>query len=167
LVGRRAGGARNHSKGNRRPDDWQRIETGDSAKVQIGAVLLCKSVTHAVRERDRGRDRVWVRKILSGLGSRQSGARFRCSGSGTGSGFNFPAPAPVPDNPHLRPEGRDLGPESASYVCIFAARSARSADPTYYSCGNLEPVAEGRTADTRRADAPVAVTSHLHQLFCI
>ena len=89
MVGRRAGGARNHSKGNRRPDDWQRIETGDSAKVQIGAELLCKCVTHAVRERDRGRDRGRGRKILSGLGSRQSGAGFRCSGSGTGSGSEF------------------------------------------------------------------------------
>jgi hypothetical protein len=29
----------------------------DSAKVQIGAELLCKSVTHAVRERDRVRGR--------------------------------------------------------------------------------------------------------------
>ena len=28
-----------------------------SAKVQIGAELLCKSVTHAVRERDRVRGR--------------------------------------------------------------------------------------------------------------
>jgi hypothetical protein len=28
-----------------------------SAKVQIGAELLCKSVTHALRERDRGRAR--------------------------------------------------------------------------------------------------------------
>ena len=24
--------------------------------------------------------------------------------------LNFPVPAPVPDNPHLIPEGRDLGP---------------------------------------------------------
>jgi hypothetical protein len=34
-------------------------QTKGSAKVQIGAELLCKSVTHAVRERDRGRDRAW------------------------------------------------------------------------------------------------------------
>jgi len=29
------------------------------------------------------------------------------------------------------------------------------------SRGNLEPAAEGRTADSRKADAPVAVTRHL------
>ena len=49
-----------------------------------------------------GRAGVGVGKYfqVSGLGSRQSGAGFRCSGSGTGSGFEFyPAPAPVPDNP--------------------------------------------------------------------
>jgi len=30
------------------------------------------------------------------------------------------------------------------------------------SRGSLEPAAEGRTADSRKADAPVAVTCHLH-----
>jgi len=29
--------------------------------------------------------------------------------------------------------------------------------------GNLELAAEGRTADSRRADAPVAVTRHLNE----
>ena len=33
------------------------------AKVQIGAELLCKSVTHAVRERDRGQVGTWARGI--------------------------------------------------------------------------------------------------------
>ena len=32
--------------------------------------------------------------------------------------------------------------------------------PTHYNRGNLEPAAEDRTADTRKADAPVAVTRH-------
>ena len=31
------------------------------------------------------------------------------------------------------------------------------------SRGNPEPAAEGRTADTRKADAPVAVTCHLYR----
>jgi hypothetical protein len=31
------------------------------------------------------------------------------------------------------------------------------------SRGNLEPAAEGRTADSRKADAPVAVTRHLNK----
>ena len=65
-----------------------------------------------VRGRGGGRGRGRGRPILSGLGSQASGARFRGSGSGTGSGPEFyPVPAPVPDNPYLRPEGRDLGPE--------------------------------------------------------
>ena len=44
--------------------------------MQIGAELLCKSVTHAVRERDRGRDRGWCRKYfqVSGLGRREPGS---------------------------------------------------------------------------------------------
>ena len=57
----------------------------------------------------------WLGEHFSGLGSRQSGAGFRCSGTGTGSGPEFyPAPAPVPDNPYQGPEGRDLGPEIVS-----------------------------------------------------
>ena len=52
-----------------------------------------------------------VAGIFSGLGSRQSGAWFRCSGSGSGPEF-CPAPVPAPDHPHLRPEGRDLRPEN-------------------------------------------------------
>ena len=34
------------------------------AKVQIGAELLCKSVTHVVRERDRGHVGTWARGRL-------------------------------------------------------------------------------------------------------
>ena len=119
---------------------WGR-QTRFSAKVQIGAELLCKSA-----KVDLGvgvGTGVGVGKYfqVSGLGNREpgSGVQVRVQVQD----LNFPAPAPVPDNPHLRPEGRDLRPESASYVCIFAARSARSADPTYYSRGNLEPAAEG------------------------
>ena len=51
------------------------------------------------------------------------------------------------------------GSENRPY--LDAARSARSADPTHYNRGSLEPAAEGRTADTREADAPMAVTRHL------
>ena len=47
-----------------------------SAKVQIGAKLLCKSA------KVRG-------KAFSGLRSRPSGAWFRRSGSGAGSGTDF------------------------------------------------------------------------------
>ena len=45
---------------------------------------------------------------FSGPRSRPSGPGFRCAGAGTGSG---PAPVPVPEDPHLIPDGRDLGPE--------------------------------------------------------
>ena len=45
---------------------------------------------------------------ISGLGSRVpgSGVQVRVQVQD----LNFPVPEPVPDNPHLRPEGRDLGP---------------------------------------------------------
>jgi hypothetical protein len=51
------------------------------------------------------------------------------------------------------------GSENRPY--LDAARSARSADPTRYNRGNPEPAAEGRTTDSRKADAPMAVTCHL------
>jgi hypothetical protein len=72
-----------------------------SAKVQIGAELLCKSANV------RGKT-----FQVSGLGRREpgSGVRVRVQVQD----LNFPAPVPVPDNPHLRPEGRDLGPENVS-----------------------------------------------------
>ena len=53
---------------------------------------------------------------------------------------------------------RSDGSENRPY--LDAARSARSADPTRYNRGSPKPAAEGRTADTREADAPVAVTCH-------
>jgi len=58
------------------------------------------------------------------------GIHFQISGLGSqvpGTGpqvrvqvqdLNFPVPEPVPDNPHLRPEGRDLGPEDASCLKV-------------------------------------------------
>jgi hypothetical protein len=65
---------------------------------------------------------------LSGLGSRQSGTRYRSSGSGTGSGPEFyPVPLPVADHPNQRPEGRDLGPGNVSHVCTFAQAVGRFA----------------------------------------
>ncbi len=36
-------------------------------------------------------------------------------------------PVPVPDNQHLRPEGRDLGPGNVSHVCTFAQAVGRFA----------------------------------------
>ena len=63
---------------------------------------------------------------LSGLGSRQSGTRYRSSGSGPGSGPEFyPVPVPVTDHPNQRPEGRDLGPGNVSHVCTFAQAVGR------------------------------------------
>ena len=47
-------------------DTWTReTRTRDSAKVQIGAELLCKGAK--VKLRGRGRDRGGGRKILSGV----------------------------------------------------------------------------------------------------
>ena len=48
-----------------------------SAKVQIGAVLLCKGA------------KVGGRDTSSGLRSRQSGIRYGLSGAGTGAGLNL------------------------------------------------------------------------------
>ena len=48
-----------------------------SAKVQIGAELLCKSA------------KVGGRDTSSGLRSRQSGIRYGLSGAGTGAGLNL------------------------------------------------------------------------------
>ena len=83
-------------------EDWRagglEVKARVSAKVQIGAELLCKS------ERQNFQ--------VSGLGGREPGAGFQVRVQV--QDLNFPAPAPVPDNPYLRPEGRDLGPEIAS-----------------------------------------------------
>ncbi len=59
---------------------------------------------------------------ISGPRSRPSGPWFRSSGTGAGPGSE-----PVPDNPYLRPEGRDLRPEDASHVCTFAQAVGRFA----------------------------------------
>ena len=57
-----------------------------SAKVQIGAELLCKSAKVFLGlEPELGLGL----ENSSGLGSQQSGARFRYSGSGTGSESEF------------------------------------------------------------------------------
>ena len=78
--------------------------------------------------------------IFSGHGSQPSGSRFRCSGSGTGSGPEFcPAPVPAPDNPHLKPEGRDLGPEIGCAL-ISAANLPVSGLPL--SQGHLWPTVQ-------------------------
>ena len=47
---------------------------------------------------------------ISGLGGREPGSGIRVRAQV--QDLIFPAPVPVPDNPYLRPEGRDLGPES-------------------------------------------------------
>ena len=74
------------SRGNRRPDDWLGAQTKDSAKVQIGAELLCKSAKVFLGlEPELGLGL----ENFSGLGSQPSGARFRSSGSVTGSGSEF------------------------------------------------------------------------------
>ena len=49
---------------------------------------------------------------VSGLGRREPGSGLQVRVQV--QDLKFPAPAPVPDNLHQRPEGRDLGPESAS-----------------------------------------------------
>jgi len=60
--------------------------TKGSAKVQSGAKLLCKSAKVFLGlEPELGLGL----ENFSGVGSRPSGARFRCSGSGTGSGSEF------------------------------------------------------------------------------
>jgi len=43
---------------------------------------------------------------VSGLSRREPGTGFQVRVQV--QDLNFPAPVPVPDNPHLRPEGRDL-----------------------------------------------------------
>ncbi len=65
-----------------------------SAKVQIGAELLCTSA------------KLRLNFQVSGLGRREPGAGFQVRVQV--QDLNFPAPAPVPDNPYRRPEGRDL-----------------------------------------------------------
>ena len=44
-----------------------------------------------------------------------------------GLGINYPAPAPVPEDLYQIPDGRDLGPESASHFCTFAQAVGRFA----------------------------------------
>jgi hypothetical protein len=43
---------------------------------------------------------------VSGLGRREPGAGIQVRVQV--QDLNYPAPAPVPDNPYLRPDGRDL-----------------------------------------------------------
>ena len=87
--------------------------------------------------------------IFSGHGSQPSGSRFRCSGSGTGSGPEFcPAPVPAPDNPHLKPEGRDLGPEIGCAL-ISAANLPVSGLPL--SAGLVWPTVQPINGSTYRS----------------
>ena len=103
-------------------EDWRarglEEEARCRAKVQIGAELLCKSAK--VNLGVGVGTGVGVGKYfqVSGLGRREpgSGVHVRVQVQD----LNFPAPAPVPDNPNLRPEGRDLGPEIASHICTWA-----------------------------------------------
>ena len=44
--------------------------------------------------------------------------------------LNFPVPVPVPDNPYLRPEGRDLGPENG----LFDLKLSRHPPPGAATC---------------------------------
>ena len=57
---------------------------------------------------------------FSGLGPQVSGAGIQVRASD-------PGPAPAPEHPNLIPDGRDLGPESASHFCTFAQAVGRFA----------------------------------------
>ncbi len=71
-----------------------------SAKVQIGAELLCKSAKVFLRARARARAGA---SQVSGLSRREPGSGIQVRVQV--QDLNFPAPAPVPDCLHLRPEG--------------------------------------------------------------
>ena len=51
---------------------------------------------------------------VSGLGRREPGSGVQVRVQVQDLNFT-PVPEPVPDNPHQRPEGRDLGPENVSW----------------------------------------------------
>ncbi len=89
--------------------------------------------------------------------------------AGGSPGFQVAGPVPVPEYLYLIPDGRDPGPETAS--TRHPPPEAATCNPRMNELGQHAvlplpdadsrlPMAVGRTAVSRMADAPVAVTCH-------